>query len=68
MTLSISIEPNEKCSNRIPISKGFPFTLGSVKRSVDVPVVQQILDFSDIGAGIEQQRGSRGPKGMERVC
>ena len=41
---------------------------GFVKRSVDVPVVQQILDFSDIGAGIEQQRGSRGPKGMERVC
>jgi len=38
-----------------------------VKRSVDVPVVQQILDFSDIGAGIEQQRDSRGPKGTERV-
>jgi len=39
-------------------SKGPPFTLGSVKRSVDVPVVQQILDFQ-ISAVIEQQHGSR---------
>src|SRR5207247_9126219 len=39
---SILIEPKEKSSKRIPTSKGPPFTLGSVKRSVDVPVVQQI--------------------------